>query len=248
MSDTTTFGPWRAQVEPFEADFFGGPVWRLSLEEADASEEAIKQGIEEATKAARAGGVRLMVSRVPTSGAEATAALASAGFNAIETLVTFKRSLEGIEATMPERVRPIAEGDDRPLVQLGRAAFNYDRYHADPMIMDPIADAIKGAWVENGINGRADVTLVAEHEGRPVGFNLCMLRGDTAIIDLIAVERRCQGQGLGTDLVKGALAWFSDKATTLCVGTQTNNAPSVKMYTTCGFEVASEVKTFHWHP
>lgn len=247
MQEPLELGPWIARPQPFEADFFGGQVWRLDLQQPEASAEVIEASLAEAVAAARSQGVRLISARVDTAGP--TEALAAAGFNNIETLVTLKKTLDLAGGFfMPKAVRERKEGDDRPLVQLGHAAFTHDRFHADPKILDPIADALKGAWVENGLNGRADVTLVAEHEGRPVGFNLCLLRGEEAFIDLIAVERRHQGKGLGTALVQAAIARFTGEARCITVGTQASNTSSMKVYERCGFTKASEVLTFHWHP
>lgn len=244
MSEIRTFGPWRARPQPFEAEFFGGPVWRLDAAEATAAE--LKEGLAEATAAAREARVRLMSARTGDEALGAT--LGGVGFSAIETLITFRRALTEPAPAMPSNVGHLREGDERPLAQIGRSAFTQDRFHADPQILDPIADAIKGAWVENGLHGRADVVLVAHHEDRPVGFNLCFDRGDEAVIDLIAVEHRCQGSGLGTAMVQGAIAHFTGKAKTLYVGTQATNTASLKMYRRCGFEVDREAKTYHWHP
>lgn len=245
------FGPWHAVSQPFEADFFGGPVWRLVLTTPDDPAEA--EGLAAAQAHARATGVRLISCRLPPQPVDAgdpprAEPLKQAGFRLIERLITLTCPLADTPLPLPEGVRTAEDIDMRPLVQLGRSAFVHDRLHADPLVMDPIADGIKGAWVQNGLNGRADAALVVDLEDRPAGFNLVILRGDQAFIDLIAVAGWARRQGLGTTLIKASLAWGAGRARVMHVGTQDTNAPSLALYHQCGFTPEAVAPTFHWMP
>ncbi len=112
----------------------------------------------------------------------------------------------------------------------------------------PIADEIKARWARNGVNGRADAPLIVREGGAVAGFNLCMRKGEDAVIDLIAVDRRWQGRGLGRKLVEGALAHYAGAAPTMWVSTQEANVASVALYRSAGFALHSVAETWHWTP
>jgi ribosomal protein S18 acetylase RimI-like enzyme len=101
--------------------------------------------------------------------------------------------------------------------------------------------------MRNACAGRADAVLVAREGGRVVGFNACLLNGDRAVIDLIAVAETAQGRGCGRKLVDGALACYAGKATEMRVGTQSRNLASLALYRACGFAVVETAMTLHAH-
>lgn len=234
---------WREQ--PFEAGFLGGPVWRLSLD-AGADDGALATTLERA----RAEEVRLIACRIGDADEAAARLLAAAGFRLIETLITHARPIEAEPAPLFGEGVGLAEADDRaPCVDIGRAAFAFDRFHADPGLDDGAASALKGAWVDNGFAGRADAIVVVRREGQARGFVLCQRPDpDTAVIDLIATAPGWQGRGLGRALVLGTLAHYRGRARELRVGTQDTNTASRRLYQATGFRPVARHRTFHWIP
>ena len=225
-------------AQPFEARFLGGPCFRLT-EVSQASE---------AGAWAAAAGARLVSCRLPaTQAAGGAAALATAGFREIERLVTLSAPAGG---EVPAGIRPVRPDEVAALADLGGRVFRDDRFHADPRIADAAADALKSAWVHNGLTGRARWPLVAvDAADRPVGFNLVMDGGDGAVIDLIAVAGEARGAGHGRRLVHGARAVAGAAGLSrVRVGTQRRNAASLALYAAAGFTQESEAATFHWCP
>jgi ribosomal protein S18 acetylase RimI-like enzyme len=225
---------------PFEAEFFGGPVWRFEFSPTgDPAEVAA---------AARTAGARLVTCRIPADDAAAVERLEAAGFRQIERLVTFCRPI----APAPEVAREIgpARPEDRDAcVEIALAALRQDRYHADPRIDHRVADAIKAAWVSNNLAGRADRALVARSPGgEVVGFNQLLKTGREAVIDLIAVAPAAQHQGYGKALVAAGLRAYAGEADTMRVGTQAVNRTSLALYRSAGFTLAHEQRTYHWMP
>jgi|GEM_PF-188614 len=227
--------PWRAEPLAFETEVAGRPVMRLH-----AGEDAVvpEDGLEEAW---------LVSCRVDAADDLAQGALEDAGFAAVETLVTFERDLDQlIEAYVElDEVEPRHVAD---VIAIGRTAFTHDRFHVDPLVPDRIADAIKAKWVENGVAGRNAAALVAKlPNGDVAGFILVdeALDGSACTIDLIAVDQTAQGKGIGKRLVLGACAWAVGRAPIMRVGTQAENAASVKLYSRCGFYPVHRAITYH---
>jgi GNAT superfamily N-acetyltransferase len=228
----------RLAPQVFESSILGYPVCRLHLPGDQADAQAISAAIEAARP-------RLVSCRIPADAAAASAALRAAGFTEIEVLQTFERA---VPASMdpPQDVARAAVGDFATCIEIGRTVFRYDRFHADRRVGSQGADAIKAAWVKNGLNGRADAALVVRRAGRSAGFNLLRRDGDTASIDLIGVSSAHQGQGIGRALVMGGLAHYAGLLHRYQVCTQAANAVSVSLYRACGFVLCAEARTFHW--
>jgi GNAT superfamily N-acetyltransferase len=233
--------------QPFEAEFVGGPVLRLSLGAPDAV-PALRARLPALLDEARAEQVRLISCRLPVEWHEAGGVLTGAGFREIEHLHTFERSLSSSLPPGPDgRIAPTAPADHAACIEIGRNAFETDRFHADPLIPRAAADALKARWVRNDLNGRADAALVARDDGLVAGFNLLLRQHDTAVIDLIAVAAGHRGRGLGGALIAAALHHYAGRAARMRVGTQAANEASIALYRRFDFRPVKQEVTFHWH-
>jgi len=233
---------WGYQLEAFESEIFAAPVVRLTW---GGGEAAAPKSLSEIVGEWRRGGVWLASCRIGGDGGEALELLTGAGFRPVETLLTFRRPLGKPPEGAPT-VTLAGPGDREDCLAIGRAAFTFDRFHADPEISDSAADRVKEKWVANALNGRADAVLVSRDGGRTTGFNLCLLAAGEAIIDLIAIAPDRQGQGLGRRLVAAALDHYRGRAETIAAGTQLANQPSIKLYTAMGFKEYERQVTLHW--
>lgn len=235
---------WRESA--FEQQFLGGSSWRLSVR-ADAGRADIAEALAAVRVEAAEAGVALLSCRIAADFAAAAAALEETRFRRVERLLTFRRNILPLP-TVPWPIDDFRPEDHAICIDIARTAFSYDRFHADPLIDNHGADALKAAWVANGIKGRASRTLVVHDEERTSGFVLCLEHGGEAVIDLIAVAQNARKRGLGSALVAGALAAFDGTATTMRAGTQTTNIGSIGLYLRMGFKVAEEAFTYHFLP
>ncbi len=226
---------------PFESDILGVPVGRLSVAEGEQPQPHALAALADGW---RADGVWLVACRLPEASGDAESRLAEVGFRRVETLVTFRRTVTPVAA--PEDVGLAEETDIVACLEVAAAAFTFDRLHADPLVPDEAADRVRAAWVTNNLRGRAAAPLVVRADGRAVGFNLCLLTGREAAIDLIAVHPDHQGRGCGRRLIDGALAHFHGHADAIRVGTQAENGPSIALYRATGFGEISRQVTLHW--
>ncbi len=110
--------------------------------------------------------------------------------------------------------------------------FVFDRFHADPLFPNQIANAIKSDWIERSIY--EDTVWV---DGDPVhGF--VSLKDNR--LELVAVHPDVRGMRYGVKLIEHLL----HHAPTALVGTQSNN-PALKIYQRLGFEVVEEYDVWH---
>ncbi len=232
------------KADAFLAGFFGGPVLRLKPKDTRGNPVRELDGI---VAAARGDGVKLVDCRVPAGDDTTAEALKRAGFREVETLVTLQRAAApmGTQHTAVDRG---SDGDIDACKQIARTAFWADRFHADPRIDDTIAEDIKAEWIANSLRGRGDIVLVAREDDVAVGFVACLVNGNEAMIDLIAVDPKTQGRGVGTALAKAAINHYASRVQNILVRTQATNQASLSVYQKTGFEEARRARTYHLIP
>lgn len=235
--------------QDFESEQLGISVARIAQLAAWDDSRApriVDELLERCLEQLRSGGAALVSCRLPEGRYIESRALEQAKFFVVECLVTLARA---IPANPPAGVVPglMREGEEEFCAALAGMVFTHDRFHSDPAIDDAGADRLKAQWVRNSCYGRADAVIVAREGERVVGFNACMRRGRTAVIDLIGVAADAQGKGYGRALVEGALAHYAEQAEEMVVGTQSRNYGSLALYQSCGFRARESAFTFHAH-
>lgn len=238
--ETVTLRPeLRLAAQPFDSAFLGGPVYRLATE-ATLDHDDVRRLEAWAEEA----GAALVVARVTSTGG---AVFVGSRFRRVEMLITLERSLAGAPVSMPAGIRLSEPKDAEACAAIAAASFTDDRYHVDPNTAHAAND-IKAAWARNDVQGRADTGFVAVSGREIIGFNLCLLEGDVALIDLIATASAWRGRGFGRALVRAALAHYREKARAMRVGTQMTNAASLALYRAEGFVEVARADTWHLTP
>jgi len=104
-----------------------------------------------------------------------------------------------------------------------------------------LSDPAKRAAAQRFRESLALDVLVAEVDGRAVGFLALsfvpVLSGLRALIDDMAVDPKCQRQGIGAALLEAAIQRADQRsATHLLVDTSRGDAAAREFYQACGFE------------
>jgi ribosomal protein S18 acetylase RimI-like enzyme len=139
--------------------------------------------------------------------------------------------------------------DEAGVRAIAADAFVFDRFHRDPEIGHKAASRIKADWAGNFFTGgRGEWMVVAGPPGKPEGF-LQLMRGagDEIIIDLVATAVTARGKGHARNMIVFAATNCLSAPTHLRVGTQIANAPSLALYESLGFRVASAAYVLHLH-
>jgi ribosomal protein S18 acetylase RimI-like enzyme len=182
------------------------------------------------------------------------ATLIKCGFAVVDINLMFSYQLLNKVDVLPDSssIRLYKEDDQVEILSIAETSFKYSRFHLDHKFPNPVANAIKRAWIQNYILGkRGDALWVASIDEKPVGFlavisSKCDNR-DCAIIDLIGVSNAAQGKGVGTALVQFFQQEYGKKYPILLVGTQAANIPSVRLYEKLGFRLCESKYVLHFH-
>lgn len=249
--------PWDSQVLDRASGSVGG-LWA----EGDYTEQChrLETVLNACITDAEAHGVHFLSVRLPEGALAALHAVEAVGFRIIESFLTFSRKtvdaipFQGgygfhIRLAQPEEMETVGS--------IAYRAFQSFRLRVDPQIPESRARQSRREWVRNSFKGRAEAIYVAEIENRicsesrrPIGFVLLRSKGEpekTGEIELIAVEPRFHGKGIGKALVACAIRHYQGKTSTIHVGTQAKNLQAVGLYTRMGFSVVRSEFSFHRH-
>lgn len=237
---------WR--LLSWDTEQFGFPAASLERMEAsgsyDESRRAKRELLERTIEACRIAGVRHLTARAGVDETSAIHALEAAGFELIDAIQTFEVCVMG--AQFVTGVRLFRRADLPAVVEIGRSAFHYDRFHADSSLPPGAADRIYATWTRNCCLGAAsDAVLVAEDEKRVAGFVACRQNTDHGVIVLVATAGWARGRGIAKRITLSSLAWFEQqRIRRVEVGTQLKNIPAGRLYESCGFRLARAGFTF----
>ena len=147
-------------------------------------------------------------------------------------------------------VRPWGDGDVPALRRLAAASHRDSRFYYDRHLAREQCDRLYATWIEKSCLGYADVVLVADLAGEPVGYVSLHRRAPSAAsIGLIAVDPSMRGVGCGRALIASALEWSGRHGLRpVTVVTQARNVHGLRLYERCGFVTTSVQLWYHWWP
>ena len=197
--------------------------------------------------------VRFLIARCSTQELPAAQAMESLGFNLMDTLVYFRRDLQG--QPLPDRhkipTRLVAPGDVENIRQITRQAFRgyTSHYHADPRLDRAACDEIYIDWAVRSCSQKdlADEVLIADPGKRVQGFlTLKILETKDADGRLYAVTPKAQGRGIGQALLLDGLHWCRERGMQgMVISTQITNLASQVSWVRVGFTPYKSFYTFH---
>ena len=173
--------------------------------------------------------------------------LQNKGFRVVDTNVQLLRRADTMDID-PSQCRFANESDYSEVCRIAGSAFTKSRFHLDPLISPEIANFVKREWAGNFFKGkRGEWMIVAEIEGKVVGFLQVLKTPDSIVIDLIAVQGNAQGKGIASSMVSFANKVCLSRPYKILVGTQISNLPSLAFYTKMGFRIVSSEYVLHLH-
>jgi ribosomal protein S18 acetylase RimI-like enzyme len=185
--------------------------------------------------------------KVAVDDMDAAARAGDLGFVLTDTNLRFAAPRSSIQAACLPAVGFADRAMADAIGAIAEHAFVHDRFHRDPRTQS-CAGALKREWARNFFAGaRGEWMVAACRNGAPIGF-LQLLRSanDDLIIDLIAVEPSCAGQGVASAMI-GFAAENCAVSGAVVVGTQVANVRSIRLYERLGFQLQSAQYVFHHH-
>jgi len=236
----------------WDSEQFGIPAARLDLIEASGSyaearaekQKLIASVLDQCSKA----GIRHLSARVDTGDLTTIHALEDAGFQLIDGIQTFLLPLDGYRASEPSGTRLFEPRDLPEVLEIGRTAFVFDRFHADPALSPAVADRVNETWTRNCCLGiAANTVVVAEEEERVASYVTCRTdqQARRGTIILVATAQWARGRGAARRASGAALHWFAGQGMeSVEVGTQFRNIPAARLYESLGFRLTRTSLTF----
>lgn len=210
---------WLSQI-------LGKPAWHLSGADFSAPE-----------------GHAFIDAKIAVDDVPAILALQAKGFAVMDVNVLLERPAGALARL--GAAREAMPDDASAVTSLASEVFVYDRFHRDPAIGHATASRLKAEWAGNYFRGaRGDRMIVAEDGGHVCGFLQLLTAADGAtVIDLIAVGPQNRGRGCARAMITLAAA----DGRPMRVGTQIANLPSLALYESLGFRIASASYVLHLH-
>ena len=197
--------------------------------------------------------VRFLIARCQTGELAAAQAMEREGFELMDTLVYFSRSLgagpPADEAALG--VRELAQGEHGAVKEVAAQAFAgyFGHYHADARLARADCDALYVDWAERSCLSKelADQVLVAVPDAKIAAFATLRLNdAEEGEGVLFGVAPEAQGRGLYRALMSGAMRRLKARgAQRMVVSTQINNVAVQKVWSRLGFEPSKSYYTFH---
>jgi dTDP-4-amino-4,6-dideoxy-D-galactose acyltransferase len=168
------------------------------------------------------------------------------GFKAVDERVTLRRVV-GAGATTASDVRLARAADVPALREIAAVSHRDSRFYGDARFDRDRCDDLYRTWIERSCSGWADAVLVADREGVPAGYLTIHQRSPgEAAIGLLAVSLGQQRQGVGRELIGGALEWANRRGIErMSVVTQGRNEASLAFYRSAGFTVTASATWYH---
>lgn len=200
-------------------------------------------------------GVQMLTVRVDVGDLPRVHALEAAGYQLMDTLVYYSRTLDELPPTrLPTEgvsIRRARPEDAGAVAKLARAGFQgyLGHYHADPRLNDTAADTAYVEWAETStarVSPEAPV-LLAEIAETVAGF-LTLRRNSPEEMELVlsAVGAAAHGQGLYSKLIAASLPLSREAgAGRVITSTQINNYGVQRVWSRLGFFHYRSFYTFH---
>jgi|GEM_PF-3666147 dTDP-4-amino-4,6-dideoxy-D-galactose acyltransferase len=181
-------------------------------------------------------------SEVPTEAVSVFRLLASKGFTLVETRLTYFHLLDNLPQ-MNRHSRP-AEQQDLPFLKktASEAVNQFDRYHSDPFFSEKQAAEYLETYIENCLNGFAELVFVPELETSPASFaalSRVSIAG-TSIYRIPLTAALPENRGWHYHLCLAALHYAKSKnAPALVMTTQSGNKAVIHNCEKLGFKLGS---------
>ncbi len=232
------------QVLDWDSHFFGFPIARVR------HGRLTQRLLDPVNRWCCSQGIRCLYFMADPNDAESVESAELGGFHLADVRLTFARKIES-GSVMPPRIRSWCQSDLPALAALARVSHRDTRFYFDDGFANSRCDDLYETWIRNSCAGYADAVLLAQVDDQTAGYVTCHLEPNSeGRIGLLAVSRDFHRQGIGSNLIRGALNWFAGLGVTRAsVTTQLRHVAGQRLYQRCGFRTASAHLLYHrWFP
>ncbi|TJX13649.1 GNAT family N-acetyltransferase [Tissierella creatinini] len=132
------------------------------------------------------------------------------------------------------------------IVKIARNSFQHSRFFNDPKLPEDKAKNIYLHWTESAFDQEDKYFAICEREGNVAGYILFSFNDESSVIELIAVDERYQGQGVGKSLIQSMESFVKNQGIyKIKVGTQVKNISAAQFYIAMGFKYVDCGSVYH---
>lgn len=173
------------------------------------------------------------------------------GFNFIDFRITLDSKISDnnfitSKNDSTHNVRIATSNDLDKVKLLARSNHTDSRFFKDIKFDKKISEKLFELWIDRNINSDSSIILVSEIDLDVSGYIAISLQNNIGVIDLIGVNPKFRGLGIGVKLIYSSLDWFrKNKVNSVNVVTQGTNIPALRMYFKCGFAPVQSKSWYH---
>jgi ribosomal protein S18 acetylase RimI-like enzyme len=234
--------------EPFDSEAFGVEIGRIRAAHA-TSAAGYRLLFKSVLQRARAEHFQQVLRRTRLENLDEIWALEATGFELMDVVVTFARSVAPVAAvpTWPDLEVKEATDDTFEVIALEMVEDPWgSRYEADPAYDPARVRRLRRQWLTNSYRGRAAAFFVGIIDERAAGYVTCVLHDHTGEgeLELVGTLPEFRGRRVATRVIERALAWFGERCRVVTVRTQATNIAAANLYERAGFTLRCTEATF----
>lgn len=186
--------------------------------------------------------------------------LEDCGFRMVDTIVGYQMQLEDWREVKSEHLRSAGASDLPELESIARKSFgsriyNVNRFNSDLKIPQAKVSELYAKWIISSVGGPLadEVILFEDSSGKALGFITLKIESQSnlpsiGVISLNAVAPEKHGQGIYSELLRGALNWFKKEAVDYVqIKTQIPNLAVHRAWQKIGASQFTCFHSFHFH-
>lgn len=185
----------------------------------------------------------IVIAKVEAGKIEEIEKLQNDGFILKDTLIRF--SIERISTKKLEKSKLVSlakKQDLKYLKKIAKSSFRKSHFYKNKNLEISKIDALYEKWILNKFEAKNNIYVYKE-ENIIKGFLLAIENQSEAKIDLIAVDSKFKGKGIGKELI---LNFFqSNISKKSYVGTQITNIAAMRLYEKVGYKIFDFTYIFH---
>ncbi len=235
----------------FDTDFFGKKIGFLTFRYDGISPIHFDAQLERLHDKASWKNYDCLYVRVPSEDIKMLNVLERQGYELRDTLLTLVYELKNEELSKRTKdsynIRLFEEEDSTAICSISINEYNHSRFFTDQHLAHK-ASEMYAAWALNDAHSEDTAVWVIEKDGEVSGYISCKYDwGDrTGIINLIAVKKEEQSNGLGKALLYHAIEDIKEKGLPYVqVGTHLSNTNALNFYLKSGFVVEKSEHSLH---
>ncbi len=151
-------------------------------------------------------------------------------------------------------IRDYRTSDLPEMQMIGKHSHTYSHFHREIRFPKERTSELFARWIEKCINGFANKVIIAEADGKVIGFSILLMTKSLikyigkqiGVVDFIVVDQTRQGKGIGKVLLGASIDWLKEQVDIIELRTMADNLQAIRFYEKNGFRMLSADHHYHY--